>query len=204
MRVLLIDADLRNPGLHRLLEMENSVGLSNYLSGANPPPMQVLSGEGDSSMVGMVKESCMTGVAVMTSGPLPPNPAELLSGPKLGLLLNAAGELFDIIVIDGPPVMGLADVPIVSSAVDSVVMVVEAAKTRRAVVRDALKRLHFARAHVVGAVLNKYHPKYAGASTGYYGYGYAYGWGYGYGIGAERYVYGQRPKAAAVGQKDGS
>jgi polysaccharide biosynthesis transport protein len=77
------------------------------------------------------------------------------------LLLTAAGEFFDSIIIDGPPVMGLADVPTLSSAVEGVIMVIESAEARHAVVRQALRRLQFARARVVGAVLNKYHPRHA-------------------------------------------
>lgn len=195
MRVLLIDANLRDPSIDRLLGMDNSVGLSNYLSGATTPPMsQILS---DAWASGVVKQSSMTGVVVMTSGPVPPNPAELLAGPKLALLLSGAGEFFDMVIIDGPPVMGLADVLIVSSAVDGVIMVVESARTRRTVVRHALKRLHFARARVVGAVLNKYHPRHARSSYN----GYGYNWGSAYGVVAKKYAYGQRLKPALGGKK---
>jgi polysaccharide biosynthesis transport protein len=158
-RVLLIDGNLRDPSIHHLLGIDNRVGLSTYLSSANCPDMsQVLS---DAWASGAIKETAMTGVAVMTAGPVPPNPAELLAGPKLSLLLTAAGEFFDSIIIDGPPVMGLADVPTLSSAVEGVIMVIESAEARRTVVRQALKRLQFARARVVGAVLNKYHPRHA-------------------------------------------
>jgi succinoglycan biosynthesis transport protein ExoP len=196
MRVLLIDGDLRNPSLHRLLDMDNSVGLSNYLSGfTTPAPPRSLLGDSPS---GLIKRAPMPGVAVVTSGPPPPNPAELLAGPKFGVLLATSNEFFDIVIIDGPPIMGLADAPILSSAADGAMLVVEGARTRRGVVRDALKRLHFARARVVGGVLNKYHPKHSTGAYGY-GYGYGYGWGYGYGAGAEKYVYGKKPGAALEG-----
>ena len=72
---------------------------------------------------------------------------------------------------------------------------IESARTRREVVRDALKRLHYARARLVGCALNKYHPKHATSSYGY-GYGYGYGWNYGYGAGSEKYIYGRTPKPA--------
>ena len=101
-----------------------------------------------------------------------------------------------MVIIDGPPVMGLADVLIVSSVVEGVIMVVESARTRRAMVRGALKRLHFARARVVGTVLNKYHPKHVGASSSY---GYGYNWGRGYGLGAGKYVSSHR---ALTGKQD--
>ena len=185
MRVLLIDADLRNPSLHRMLNLENNVGLSNYLSGARP--------EAESQCADpvsrMVKQTSIPNLAAVISGPLPPNPAELLAGPRLGVLLTEAAESFDIVIIDAPPIMGLADVPILSAVIDATMLVVEGAKTRRNVVRDGLKRLHFARARVVGGVLNKYHPKHAP----HYGYGYGYGYAHG---GAEKYVYGQTQKSA--------
>ena len=184
MRVLLIDADLRNPSQHRMLNLENSVGLSNYLSGARPGAD---SGCAD-PVSRMVKQTSIPNLAAVITGPLPPNPAELLAGPRLGVLLTEATESFDIVIVDAPPIMGLADAPILSSVVDATMLVVEGAKTRRNVVRDGLRRLHFARARVVGGVLNKYHAKHAP----HYGYGY----GYGYGQGAEKYVYSQTQKSA--------
>ncbi len=195
MRVLLIDADLRNPSLHRLMNLENNVGLSNYLSGAysNAQSQSADPVLGADPTVGLVKHTSIAKLSAVTCGPLPPNPTELLAGPPMGVLLSEAAESFDIVIIDAPPIMGLADVPILSAVVDGTMLVVEGAKTRRNVVRAALKRLHFARARVVGAVLNKYHAKHAAGS---YGYGHGYGYGYGYGGGADRYVYGESRKRA--------
>ena len=110
------------------------------------------------------------GLVLMTSGPLPPNPAELLNGPALVSLLTLAAESFDIVLIDGPPVMGLADSPLLSSAVQSTMLVIAANETRRSTVKIALRRLQFARANIVGALLNKFDVKETG-----YGYGYGYG-----------------------------
>ena len=185
MRVLLIDADMRNPSLHHMLSLDNSRGLSHYMSGV--------------SATELIKTSSMNGMFVMTTGPLPPNPAELLAGPRLRALLSTAAESFEIVIIDGPPVMGLADAPILASVAEGTLFAIEGAKTRRAVVRDALKRLHFARARMVGGVLNKYHPKHGGAS---YGYGYGYGYGSGSGSGADRFAYGQIAKPAPNSKQD--
>jgi polysaccharide biosynthesis transport protein len=181
MRVLLVDADIRDPSLSRLLELDNSVGLSNYLV------------SGDTS--GLIKNCSMKGVSVLTAGPLPPNPAELLAGPRLATLLGMAAESFEIVILDSPPVMDLADAPILSSVAEGTMLVVEGAKTPRAVVCDALKRLHFARARVVGGVLNKYHPKHASYGYGYR-YSYGYGYGYGSGKGTDKLAYGQKPNQA--------
>jgi len=189
LRVLLVDADLRNPSIHTMLEINNSFGLSNYLSGAGPvaPEDGALAADAAS----LVRDCQSHGIFVLPSGPLPPNPAELLSGPKFSRLLSAAERHFDIVLIDGPPIMGLADAPILGSLIKGSLLVVEAGRTRRAVVRDSLKRLQFARARMVGCVLNKFHPKYDSAS-----YGYDYGWGYEY---ARDYAGGGERQALAEG-----
>ncbi|MCB1609272.1 MAG: polysaccharide biosynthesis tyrosine autokinase, partial [Xanthomonadales bacterium] len=101
-RVLLIDGDLRNPSLHRILGTDNSVGLSNYLSGKIKPAQSI-------------KGTKTPRLTLIPSGPMPPNPAELLAGPKMLSLITLASEKFDQVIIDGPPVMGLADSPILSN-----------------------------------------------------------------------------------------
>lgn len=175
MRVLLIDGDLRNPSVHRLLSLDNEAGLSNFLAGST-----------ESSKL---TQACMIdGVSVLTTGPLPPNPAELLAGPRFVSLLTTAIETFDMVIIDGPPVMGLADAPIIASVAAGTLLVVECGGTRRAIVRDALRRLHFARARVLGALLNKFDPGAAGHT---YGYGYSYAYAYGTN---SYFTYGQEAK----------
>lgn len=160
-RVLIIDGDLRNPTLHRSLNVDNSQGLSNYLSGSVRPTE-------------MIRPTEIPGLMYMPTGPLPPNPAELLMGPKMVSLLTVAAEKFDLLIIDGPPVMGLADAPILSNMAQGTLLVVRANQNRISVVRNALKRLRSARAHVVGALLTHFQPEHAGQ-----GYGYGYG-GYTY------------------------
>lgn len=168
-RVLLIDGDLRNPSLHKQLGLSSEIGLSNLLAGA-------------SGLSETVQESQHERLHVMLAGPLPPNPAELLSGSKLVSLLTVAAERYDQIIIDGPPVLGLADAPILANAVEGTLLVVTSAKTRISTAQAALKRLLSARARVIGALLTKYDAKTAG-----YGYGYAYHYdGY--------YAYGGKPR----------
>jgi polysaccharide biosynthesis transport protein len=157
LNVLLVDADLRNSAVHKRLGRSNEVGLSNYLSGAMQPE-------------DVVQATETKGLVLMASGPLPPNPAELLTGPRFPSLLALASKSFDIVLIDGPPIMGLADAPLLSSATQSTLMVVAASETRRATVKVALKRLRYARANLVGVLLNKFDAKQTG-----YGYGYGYG-----------------------------
>jgi len=160
-RVLIIDGDLRNPSLHRTLGKPNDSGLSNYLAGA-------------SKATEVIQATDVPGLMFMPTGPLPPNPAELLMGPKMLSLVSIASEKFDQVIIDGPPVMGLADAPILANLAHGTLLVVEAGETRIGVARNALKRLFAARAHVIGALLTKFSAKHAG-----YGYGYGYG-GYNY------------------------
>lgn len=183
MKVLLIDADLRNPSQHRNLKRENTSGLANYLAGA---PMNG----------SLFQDTAVKGLSFMPTGPLPPNPAELLAGTKMMSLLSSAGEKFDVVILDAPPIMGLADAPLLSSMAAGTLIVMATADTRRGVVKAALKRLHFARARVVGAVMNKF--DFRTASYGY-GYGSGYGYGYGYGYGAlEHYGYGGKQAPAQV------
>jgi polysaccharide biosynthesis transport protein len=157
LNVLLIDGDLRNASVHRRMKCSNELGLSNYLTG-NKLPEEVVQG------------TDTEGLVVMAAGPLPPNPAELLAGPRLMSLLTLGMESFDIVLIDGPPVMGLADAPLLASMTKATMLVIAANETRRNTVKVALKRLQYARANLVGALLSKFDAKMSG-----YGYGYGYG-----------------------------
>jgi capsular exopolysaccharide synthesis family protein len=173
-RVLIIDADLRNPSLHRSLGLDNSSGLSNYLAGAL-------------KATDVIRATDTSGLMVMSTGPLPPNPAELLMGPKMLSLISIAREKFDQVIIDGPPVMGLADAPILGNLADGTLLVVEAGETRITVARNALKRLLAARAHVVGGLLTKFSSKHAGHGYGYGAYNY--------------YSYGGQEEAKKLGRR---
>ena len=136
------------------------------------------------------------GLYFMASGPLPPNPAELLAGPKMLSLLSTAGEKVDVVIIDSPPILGLADAPLLASIAAGTLMVVATGHTRRSVVKTALKRLHFARARMVGTLMNK-----CDFRRSYSGYGYGYGYGYGTEYAAlEYYGYGQKKALAQVEQ----
>jgi capsular exopolysaccharide synthesis family protein len=158
-RVLLIDSDMRKPSMHKKLGIDNSIGLSNFLAG--------LVGIND-----VVRETEHPGLHVITTGPLPPNPAELLHDDNMLRLLAHGLKHYDQIIIDGPPVMGLADAPIISSNVEGVLLIVEAGATRKLAASTAVKRLHAARARLVGVLINKFEAKHAAYGYGYGGYGY--------------------------------
>lgn len=162
-RVLLIDADLRSPGLHGMLAARADLpGLSNHLAGAT--------GRAEA-----IHALDMADLWLMPAGPLPPNPAELLSSPKMDALLQAVAGEYDQVIIDGPPIMGLADAPLLAHLADGTVLMVAAGKSRRGAIRHALKRLGGAQAHILGAIVTFYDPRTAIGSYGYgdYAYGYA-------------------------------
>ena len=158
-RVLVIDCDLRNPTLHKIFGVENNLGLSNFLAGAGKP-------------MEMIRDTDTPGLMYMPTGPLPPNPAELLMASKMMSLLTVATQKFDLVLLDGPPIMGLADAPILSNIAQGTLLVVHAGETRVAMIRNALKRLQAARAHVVGGLLTHFQSQHAGEGYGYGGYGY--------------------------------
>jgi succinoglycan biosynthesis transport protein ExoP len=165
MKVLLVDGDMRNPSMHRHMGIENTRGLSNLLTGS----MSVLEASHATDVPGLSFIPC---------GPLPPNPAELLASEQLQRFIAQATKDFGLVVIDGPPVMGLADAPALAAATAGTIFVVEARGTRRGLAKTAIQRLLLGRARLLGGVLTKFDAKRA--SYGY-GAGYAYAYDYNYG-----------------------
>lgn len=160
-RTLLIDADMRSPSLHHNLGIPNGDGLSAVLSGIVSPHEAIRPIEG-------------LPFDVMTAGKSPPNAAELLRGYRFAELLDQLGQDYGLIVLDSPPVMGLADAPIISSVAEATVFVMESRGVKARLAQIALDRLRQAHAHIAGAVMTKLQFRKAG-----YGYGYDYGYGYG-------------------------
>lgn len=167
LKVLLVDADMRNPSLHKRLGLPNDKGLSNYLTGACTPPQAFQATE-------------LSTLAFMSSGPLPPSAADLLGNAKLHSLLSVGLEVFDLIVVDAPPVMGLADTTLLANAAQSTVFVVGSGQSRAGQLRATLRRLDMGRARLIGTVLTKFDARAEG-----HGYGYGYSYAYGYGVQAE-------------------
>ena len=161
-RVLLVDVDLRKPSMHRLLGANNDRGMSSILSGS-------------ATLSDVVQRPEDGGLWFIPCGPLPPNPAELLSGNRVQSFLEESRRRFDIVVIDGPPTLGFADAPAMAANVAGTVFVIEANGTRRGQARGALARLRVGRARILGAVLTKFNAK----SSAYGGYDYAYDYAYG-------------------------
>ncbi len=158
--VLLFDADLRRPSLHRRIGYDNDRGLSTLLTTQD-------------TLASVTRLSNLPNLRLVPSGPVPLSPTELLSSPRLEQVLQEAAKAFDVVVIDSPPVLGLADAPMMAALVDGVIFVVEADRSRRGSLKTALRRLRAMRPVLLGAVLTKFDPLKAGNRySEYYGYGY--------------------------------
>lgn len=138
-RVVVVDADLRRPALHTLFGLSNEDGLSNAILHPDRP-LPLRSGGRDT-------------VQVLTSGPVPPNPAELIGSPRLDDILARLREQAEYVVVDTPPVTGLSDTATLAPRVDGVVLVVGAGVTRRDLARRAKEQLERVHARVLGVVL---------------------------------------------------
>jgi capsular exopolysaccharide synthesis family protein len=162
-KVLLIDADLRKPTFRG---DDNQRGLSTLLTTDEP-------------LADNITITKYPNLWLVQCGPEPPNPAALLGGSRFRAVIAEACAEYDLVVVDSPPLLGLADTPLIASAVNSVVLVVESGGTRTAAAVEAIHRLSAAGANILGAALTK-----SAARRGAYGYGYGYGSGrYGYGKG---------------------
>ena len=126
--------------------------------------------KGQKAAQDVVQRTDTKGLFVMAAGPIPSNPAELLSGTAMDDLLALATKSFHFVLIDGPPILGLADAPLLASSASATLLVVAASETRRNTTRIALKRIQMARGNVIGALLSKFDAEQAGDG---YGYGYS-------------------------------
>ncbi|WP_288937943.1 polysaccharide biosynthesis tyrosine autokinase, partial [uncultured Sphingomonas sp.] len=160
-RVIIVDGDMRSPSIHHLGNVGHERGLSNFLAG-------------EEAIEPLTFQMPDLGLTAMSAGPIPPNAAELLTGSRLGTLIDRLLERYDHVVIDGPPVMGLADAPLIAARVEGVVYAVESHGIRASQVKTALGRLAAANVRIFGGVLTKFEARRAA-----YGYGYEYGYGYG-------------------------
>jgi polysaccharide biosynthesis transport protein len=140
MRVAVVDADLRLPRVHRLFGIGLGEGLTESL----------LKGGFD----GIIQSTKFEGLNVLTSGTLPPNPAEVLSSPQMAKLLEDLAQDVDLVIIDTPPLLAVADATILASKSDGVMLVLRSGYTPTQAVRDAIERLHHVRANLIGVVLN--------------------------------------------------
>jgi len=154
-RVLLIDADLRKPTVHYTFRTENHIGLSNVLTR-------------QASLEEAVATTAQDKLWVLPSGPIPPNPSELLGSKGMTTLLEQAKDQYDVIILDTPPVLAVTDAQVLSNLADGVVLVVSSGKTEIDAAKKARELLDSAKARILGVVLNN---KKVQDSQYYYYYG---------------------------------
>jgi len=141
-KVLLVDADLRKPTVHYTFRLINTEGLSNLLTKR-------------AKLTDVITKTDVDNLYVITSGPIPPNPAELLSSRAMHELMTEALGIFDIIIFDTPPVLAVTDAQILSSQVDGTVLVVASGKTEKDAALEAKDLLQKSQARILGVVLNR-------------------------------------------------
>jgi polysaccharide biosynthesis transport protein len=152
-RTLLIDADLRKPSLHTMLTLDSQTGLTNYLAGGEAQPAEI------------TRPTHIANLFAIPCGPLPPNPGELLASARMLELLTLAAERFDQVIVDSPPVLGLADALIIGNLCEGTLLTIAMGSTSRSYVQGAVKRLRGARVPLLGTILTKLE-----AGAGGYGY----------------------------------
>jgi capsular exopolysaccharide synthesis family protein len=153
-RVLLVDADMRKPTAQYTFHVTNTLGLSNLLTR-------------QSSIDETVKETGIKGLHIITSGPIPPNPSELLTSTTMDTLIIELKKLYDIIVFDAPPTLSVTDAQILSNKCEGTIFVVNSKETTKDHAKKAKELLVSARAHILGVVVNNYE---LSKDQGYYQY----------------------------------
>jgi len=160
-QVILVDADLRRPSLHRALAMSQTPGLTDVLLGRHTPAEALQPTE-------------VPGLRVLTSGPVPPNPAELLNSTPMSHLVSELQSMADVVIFDTPPCLPVTDAQVLAAKVEGVLLVAEIGEVRKADLRHARELFDRAHARTVGLIFNKI----SAASGGYYYYGRRSGYSY--------------------------
>ncbi|MEM9861388.1 MAG: polysaccharide biosynthesis tyrosine autokinase [Myxococcota bacterium] len=156
-KVLIVDADLRKPKIHTVFGLSREVGLTSFIVG-------------ESEFEDAVLNTHVPGLDVMVSGPVPPNPAELLHARRLQSLIETAREAYDVVIFDSPPLGAVTDAAIVAGHADGTIVVARANVTARDAFKSSLRQLHDVGARLLGCVMNGFDLR----SDGYYGRGYYY------------------------------
>ena len=158
-QVLLIDADLRKPRLHRVFNLSNREGLVHCLAGGEPVEK-------------LTQATSVPGLFVLPSGTIPPNPSELLASDRMRELLVAAQRRFDLVIVDTPPLLAVTDASVVGTMVDGTIFCLHAGRVLREEAQASCDRLRQGGVRVLGTVLNRYQPGKAGEGKHYYYYQY--------------------------------
>ncbi len=161
-RVCLVDSDLRRPTLHRLFGVDNDKGLTTALMDGVP-------------LSAVAQATRIPNLSVVPSGPIPPNPADLVGSPRMRELMESARPDFDRVLLDSPPVLSVADAATLATCVDGVILVVRMGKIPHGAARRATAQIRAVRGRLLGVVLNRADFRREGYSAGYAdSYYYAY------------------------------
>jgi len=161
-RVVVVDTDMRKPRIHKIFGEENEVGLSNFLSG-------------NAELESILKKTGIPNLFFIPSGPIPPNPSELIGSNLFKSMMKCLEERFDHIVLDSPPVLGFADSTILSTFVDGIILVVAGGKTPRETLERAKEVLQQVSAKILGVVINRVDIRRSDYGYYYYRYHHYYG-----------------------------
>lgn len=156
---IIVDADLRKPRQHRLFQLDNRTGLTTALVADDLAQMN-----------GNLKESGVPNLRLLASGPRPPNPSELLSSERMGVLMQRLADQADVVIFDTPPALAVSDAAALANKVDGILLVVEAGKTRREAAVRAKEALEQVGGKILGVVLTKIPAKRRGYGHYYYYY----------------------------------
>lgn len=162
-KVLLIDADLRRPTLHTTFHQSNQQGLTTILT----------SRAGSVDLRQIIHSSGVENLDILTAGPIPPNPAELLGSRRMQTLIKGVKDIYDMVIIDVPPMLEVTDAQVISRYTDAIILVVKKNQTQKLGVKRSVELLKLAHANLLGFVMNDVDV------DGDAGYGYGYGYGYG-------------------------
>ncbi len=158
--IVLVDADLRRPMLHRIFQVQNKRGLTDLLLQETPV------------LDGCLQQTGIENLRILTSGPLPPNPSELLGSKKMQHLMDVLTAEADVVLFDTPPALAVTDAVVLGSQTDGVLLVTDAGKTRRGAARLAVENLRKVGATLTGVAMNRLSPR--GLGRGYYYYYHYY------------------------------
>ena len=178
--VILVDTDLRRPALHRYMNCDSALGLTNVLVGELP-------------LEEVLQETGVDNLKFIASGPLPPNPAELLDSSAMSNLISSLREQADIVLFDSPPAIMLTDAIVLASRIEQTILVAEAGQVTRRAFNETVRLIGHARGSILGAVLNKLRA----TTSDYYYYYYYYHYGYGRRGGEEEEPAQEMPERAS-------
>lgn len=170
LNVLIVDADLRRPVQHKTFRMPQKGGLTNLLLEID---LSATDAEVLAAMKRAIQPTQVEGLHLLTSGPIPPNPSELLGSAKMEMMINTLAMQYDYVVLDSPPVLAVTDATVLSRRVEGVLLVIDAGSTRRGHLKQATEQLDAANANVMGVVLNRLSSRSDSYYTYYY-YRHAY------------------------------